>query len=72
LSNRHKYWRACNYLAARMIYLRDNPLLRESLKLDQGQPVDVATKRMHTHKKMIYIDGRKTQQCLLIFTTKTS
>jgi xylulose-5-phosphate/fructose-6-phosphate phosphoketolase len=26
------YWRACNYLAAGMIYLRDNPLLRESLK----------------------------------------
>ena len=26
------YWRACNYLAATMIYLRDNPLLREPLK----------------------------------------
>jgi xylulose-5-phosphate/fructose-6-phosphate phosphoketolase len=25
------YWRACNYLAAGMIYLRDNPLLREPL-----------------------------------------
>jgi xylulose-5-phosphate/fructose-6-phosphate phosphoketolase len=22
------YWRACNYLAAGMIYIRDNPLLR--------------------------------------------
>ena len=22
------FWRACNYLAAGMIYLRDNPLLR--------------------------------------------
>lgn len=28
------YWRACNYLAAGMIYLRDNPLLREPLKPD--------------------------------------
>lgn len=28
----HAYWRACNYLAAGMIYLRDNPLLRETLK----------------------------------------
>jgi xylulose-5-phosphate/fructose-6-phosphate phosphoketolase len=28
----HAYWRACNYLAAGMIYLRDNPLLREPLK----------------------------------------
>ena len=26
------YWRACNYLAIGMIYLRDNPLLREPLK----------------------------------------
>lgn len=25
------FWRACNYLAAGMIYLRDNPLLREPL-----------------------------------------
>ncbi len=28
------YWRACNYLAAGMIYLRDNPLLREPLQPD--------------------------------------
>ena len=28
----HKYWLACNYLAAGMIYLQDNPLLREPLK----------------------------------------
>jgi xylulose-5-phosphate/fructose-6-phosphate phosphoketolase len=28
------YWRACNYLAAGMIYLKDNPLLREPLKPD--------------------------------------
>lgn len=26
------YWRACNYLAVGMIYLRDNPLLKEKLK----------------------------------------
>ena len=28
----HAYWRACNYLAAGMIYLRDNPLLKEPLQ----------------------------------------
>lgn len=28
----HAYWRACNYLAAGMIYLWDNPLLKEPLK----------------------------------------
>src|SRR3982750_2767258 len=32
LTKTHAYWRACNYLAAGMIYLRDNPLLREPLK----------------------------------------
>lgn len=26
------YWRACNYLSAGMLYLQDNPLLREPLK----------------------------------------
>lgn len=26
------YWRACKYLALGMIYLQDNPLLREPLK----------------------------------------
>lgn len=31
----HAYWRACNYLAVGMIYLRDNPLLREPLKPEQ-------------------------------------
>lgn len=28
----HAYWRACNYLSAGMIYLQNNPLLREPLK----------------------------------------
>ncbi|HEY7118801.1 MAG TPA: phosphoketolase family protein [Tepidisphaeraceae bacterium] len=32
LRKTHAYWRACNYLAAGMIYLRENPLLRQPLK----------------------------------------
>ncbi len=32
LNDIHAYWRACNYLAVGMIYLRDNPLLKEPLK----------------------------------------
>ncbi len=32
LSHLDAYWRACNYLCAGMIYLYDNPLLREPLK----------------------------------------
>ncbi len=31
LFNINAYWRACNYLAAGMIYLQDNPLLRQPL-----------------------------------------
>ena len=30
----HAYWRACNYLAVGMIYLQDNPLLKEPLKIE--------------------------------------
>ncbi len=32
------YWRATNYLSVGQIYLLDNPLLREPLKLDQVKP----------------------------------
>ncbi len=32
LKNINAYWRACNYLAAGMIYLWDNPLLKEPLQ----------------------------------------
>lgn len=28
----HAFWRACNYLSAGMIYLQDNPLLRQPLR----------------------------------------
>ena len=35
LRKMHAYWRACCYLAAGMIYLRSNPLLREPLKVEQ-------------------------------------
>ena len=32
----HAYWRACNYLAVGMIYLKDNPLLRERLTTEHA------------------------------------
>lgn len=34
LRKTHAYWRACNYLMLGMIYLRDNPLLKEPLRSD--------------------------------------
>src|ERR1041385_4033273 len=32
------YWRAANYLSVGQIYLRENPLLREPLKLEHVKP----------------------------------
>lgn len=32
LKRTHAYWRACNYLSLGMIYLQENPLLKEPLK----------------------------------------
>ena len=34
----NRYWRAANYLSVGQIYLRDNPLLREPLKLEHAKP----------------------------------
>src|SRR5688572_19227297 len=38
LSKMDAYWRACNYLAIGMIYLRANPLLRQPLKAEHIKP----------------------------------
>ncbi len=35
LHKMHAFWRAANYLAVGMIYLRDNPLLKEPIKPEQ-------------------------------------
>src|SRR6185503_12938230 len=38
LSKIDAYWRAANYLSAGQIYLYDNPLLREPLKIEHVKP----------------------------------
>src|SRR5690242_17262323 len=38
LSKMDRYWQAANYLSVGQIYLRDNPLLRESLKIQHVKP----------------------------------
>jgi len=38
LRRMHAYWRAANYLSVGQIYLYDNPLLREPLKLEHIKP----------------------------------
>jgi xylulose-5-phosphate/fructose-6-phosphate phosphoketolase len=37
------YWRAANYLSVGQIYLLDNPLLREPLRLEHVKPRLLAT-----------------------------
>jgi len=38
LQKMNAYWRAANYLSVGQIYLFDNPLLKESLKLEHVKP----------------------------------
>jgi xylulose-5-phosphate/fructose-6-phosphate phosphoketolase len=38
LRKMNDYWRAANYLSVGQIYLYDNPLLREPLKLEHIKP----------------------------------
>ena len=38
LRRMHRYWRAANYLSVGQIYLLDNPLLREPLRLEHVKP----------------------------------
>ena len=38
LNDLHAYWRAANYLSVGQIYLLDNPLLREPLRLEHVKP----------------------------------
>ena len=38
IKNLNLYWRTANYLSVGQIYLRDNPLLKESLKIEHIKP----------------------------------
>jgi xylulose-5-phosphate/fructose-6-phosphate phosphoketolase len=38
LTNMDRYWRAANYLSVGQIYLHDNPLLREPLRIEHVKP----------------------------------
>ena len=41
LHKMNAYWRAANYLSVGQIYLYDNPLLKEPLKLEHVKPLVV-------------------------------
>jgi xylulose-5-phosphate/fructose-6-phosphate phosphoketolase len=49
------YWRAANYLAVGQIYLYDNPLLREPLKLSHVKPLVVGHWGTTPGQNFIYV-----------------
>jgi xylulose-5-phosphate/fructose-6-phosphate phosphoketolase len=49
------YWRAANYLSVGQIYLYDNPLLREPLKLDHVKPLVVGHWGTTPGQNFIYV-----------------
>ncbi len=51
----HAYWRAANYLSVGQIYLYDNPLLREPLKLSHVKPLVVGHWGTTPGQNFIYV-----------------
>ncbi len=49
------YWRAANYLSVGQIYLYDNPLLKESLKLEHVKPLVVGHWGTTPGQNFIYV-----------------
>src|SRR6516225_2148521 len=75
LRDMDRYWRACNYLSAGMIYLRANPLLREPLApehikrrllghwgSDPGQSFVLAHSYLEGRYSEIYPDRGETEE----------
>ena len=55
LRKMHAYWRAANYLSVGQIYLYDNPLLREPLKLAHVKPLVVGHWGTTPGQSFIYV-----------------
>jgi xylulose-5-phosphate/fructose-6-phosphate phosphoketolase len=55
LRKTHAYWRAANYLSVGQIYLYDNPLLREPLKLSHVKPLVVGHWGTTPGQNFIYV-----------------
>ena len=49
------YWRAANYLSVGQIYLYDNPLLKEPLKLSHVKPIVVGHWGTTPGQNFIYV-----------------
>jgi xylulose-5-phosphate/fructose-6-phosphate phosphoketolase len=55
LRRMNAYWRAANYLSVGQIYLYDNPLLREPLKLSHVKPLVVGHWGTTPGQNFIYV-----------------
>jgi xylulose-5-phosphate/fructose-6-phosphate phosphoketolase len=55
LQKMHAYWRAANYLSAGQIYLYNNPLLKEPLKLEHVKPLVVGHWGTTPGQNFIYV-----------------
>ena len=55
LGKMNAYWRAANYLSVGQIYLYDNPLLREPLKLSHVKPIVVGHWGTTPGQNFIYV-----------------
>src|SRR6202453_1905110 len=55
LRKMNAYWRAANYLSVAQIYLYDNPLLREPLKLSHVKPLVVGHWGTTPGQNFIYV-----------------
>ena len=55
LAKMNAYWRAANYLSVGQIYLYDNPLLREPLKLSHVKPLVVGHWGTTPGQNFIYV-----------------
>ena len=67
LHKRNAYWRAANYLSVGRIYLYDNPLLKESLKLSHVKPLVVGHGGTRHGQNFIYV-----HLCANITSTSTA
>ena len=55
LHKMHAYWRAANYLSVGQIYLYDNPLLKQPLKLSHVKPLVVGHWGTTPGQNFIYV-----------------
>ena len=65
LRKMNAYWRAANYLSCGQIYLYDNPLLREPLKLAHVKPLVVGHWGTTPGQNFIYVHLNRSSRSMI-------